>query len=87
MDIDVDYIKIDGSLIRNIHTDTTSRSVVETIKTFADKNNIGVIAEFVENEEIFQYLIDMGIGYSQGYYIGKPEKSPGHTFKSPLIKT
>jgi EAL domain-containing protein (putative c-di-GMP-specific phosphodiesterase class I) len=74
LDMDVDFLKIDGSLIRNIHTDASSRNVVETIKTFADKTKIGIIAEFVENEEIFQCLKKMGIHYLQGYYIGKPAR-------------
>ncbi|MCP5045634.1 MAG: EAL domain-containing protein [bacterium] len=82
MDMEVDFIKIDGSLIRNIHTDHTSRSVVETIKAFAEKSNIGIIAEFVENKEIFQCLKDIGIGYAQGYYIGKPERLPNTAFKA-----
>ncbi len=72
MDMDVDFIKIDGSLIRNIHTDASSRSVVETIKMFAEKNRIDIIAEFVENEQIFKTLKEIGIKYFQGYYIGKP---------------
>lgn len=72
IDMDVDYLKIDGSLIKNIHTDASSRSVVETIKTFAEKISLSIIAEFVENEDIFNCLKEMGIQYSQGYYIGKP---------------
>lgn len=74
IDLDVDYLKIDGSLIKNIHTDTSSRRVVETIKNFAEKISLDIIAEFVENEEIFNCLKDMGIHYCQGYYIGKPGK-------------
>lgn len=74
MDMDVDFIKIDGSLIRNIHTDPNSKNVVETIKTFADKTSIRIIAEFVENQEIFECLKEMGIYYFQGYFIGKPNR-------------
>jgi EAL domain-containing protein (putative c-di-GMP-specific phosphodiesterase class I)/CheY-like chemotaxis protein len=73
LDMDVDFLKIDGSLIRNISTDISSRNVVETVKTFADKTGIHIIAEFVENEAIFQCLKKIGIQYSQGYYIGKPQ--------------
>lgn len=73
MDMNVDYLKIDGSLIKNIHTDNASRSVVETIKVFAEKINLQIIAEFVENREILDCLKAMGIKYSQGYFIGKPE--------------
>ncbi len=73
LDMDIDYLKIDGSLIKNIDTDIASRNVVETIKTFAEKNRIKTIAEFVENAEVLKILEDMGIDYSQGYFIGKPE--------------
>jgi EAL domain-containing protein (putative c-di-GMP-specific phosphodiesterase class I) len=73
IDMDVDFLKVDGSLIKNIHTDISSRNVVDTIKTFAEKTSMEIIAEFVENEEIFNCLKNMGIHYCQGYYIGKPE--------------
>lgn len=69
-----DILKIDGSLIKNIETDSYCRNVVETIVTFAKKQNIETIAEFVENENIYNILNEMGITYSQGYYFGKPEK-------------
>ncbi len=72
MDMDVDFIKIDGSLIRNIQTDIGSRNVVETINTFAQKTGIRIIAEYVENEGIMNTLKEMGIYYFQGYHIGKP---------------
>jgi EAL domain-containing protein (putative c-di-GMP-specific phosphodiesterase class I) len=76
IDLDVDYLKIDGSLIKNIHRDASSRRVVETIKTFAEKISLDIIAEFVENEEIFNCLKAMGIHYCQGYFIGYAERTP-----------
>lgn len=68
-----DILKIDGKLIKNIAKDAYSRNVVETIVTFSKKQNIVTIAEFVENEEIFNILDELGVDYSQGYYFGKPE--------------
>jgi EAL domain-containing protein (putative c-di-GMP-specific phosphodiesterase class I) len=68
-----DYIKIDGSLIRNIEEDKFSKDMVETIVHFSKKQNIKTIAEYVENENIFNILCDLGIDYSQGYYFGKAE--------------
>lgn len=68
-----DILKIDGSLIKDIVVDKYSRSVVETIVLFAKKQNIQTIAEFVENENIFNVLTEIGIDYSQGYYFGKPQ--------------
>lgn len=69
-----DILKIDGSIVRNIVSDQYSRNLVETIVTFAKKQNIQTIAEFVETKEIFDYLRDLGVDYSQGYYFGKPEE-------------
>ncbi len=68
-----DIIKIDGSLIKNIQTNRHNRSIVEMIVTFAKKQHIQTIAEFVENEEIFHIVQALGIDYSQGYAFGKPE--------------
>ena len=40
---------------------------------FAKKQNLSTVAEFVENETIYEIVRDMGIDYSQGFYFGKPE--------------
>lgn len=71
-----DILKIDASLIKNIATDIYAKSVVETIVLFAKKQNIETIAEYVENEEIYSIVKDIGIDCSQGYYFSKPIKSP-----------
>ncbi len=68
-----DFIKIDGSLIHNIHKDLNSRIIVKTIVSFAKKLNLKVIAEFIHCEEIFKICRDMGIDYLQGFHIHKPE--------------
>ncbi len=69
-----DYIKIDGSLIRNIEHDSFSKDLVETIVFFAKKQNIKTIAEFVENENIYNIITALGVDYSQGHYFGKAGK-------------
>jgi PAS domain S-box-containing protein len=69
-----DIIKIDGSLVKNILTDHFSMNILQTLVTFAKKQDIMTVAEFVENKEIFQALKALDIDYSQGYYFGKPEK-------------
>jgi len=73
LDYEPDIIKIDGSLIKNIATDDYSISIVKTIVGFANEHNIKTIAEFVENETIFNILYALGVNYSQGYYFGKPK--------------
>jgi EAL domain-containing protein (putative c-di-GMP-specific phosphodiesterase class I) len=71
--IDADYIKIDGSLIKNIDTDLNARLVVETIVVFAKKLGMKTVAEFVHSEQILKYVNALEIDYAQGYYLGKPE--------------
>lgn len=73
LEFEPDILKIDGSLIKNIANDPYSRNIVETIVSFAKKQKIITIAEFVENEEIFKILYDLGVDYSQGYYFGEPK--------------
>ena len=68
----VDYIKIDGSLISNIDRNENSLLVVESIVDFARKLGISVIAEFVYSSTIYSKVKELGIEYSQGFYIDKP---------------
>lgn len=70
--LNVDYIKIDGSLIRGILENQRHHIVVDTIVTFAHKIGAKTIAEFVSTEEIYNEIIKLGIDYSQGYFTGKP---------------
>jgi PAS domain S-box-containing protein/diguanylate cyclase (GGDEF)-like protein len=71
--LDVDYIKIDGSLIRRVVEDSRHRIIVETIVDFARKIGAGTIAEFVSDEAIFLSLKSIGVDFSQGYFTGKPQ--------------
>ncbi|MEA3331183.1 MAG: EAL domain-containing protein [Campylobacterota bacterium] len=73
LDYRPDILKIDGCLIRDIETNSYSRSVVKTIVAFAKEQNIQTVAEFIENEAIFNIVNEIGVDYSQGYYFGKPE--------------
>jgi len=69
------YIKIDGSLIKNIDTDNNSFIIVETINQFAHKLGIKTVAEYVHKKKIFEILKEMGIDEYQGYYLGEPKNS------------
>ena len=68
----VDYIKIDGSLISNIDRSWSSLLVVESIVDFAKKLNVRVIAEYVYSSTIYSKVKELGIEFSQGFYIDKP---------------
>jgi diguanylate cyclase (GGDEF)-like protein/PAS domain S-box-containing protein len=71
--LNVDYIKIDGSLVQGIVSNERHRIIIETIVDFAQKIGAKTIAEFVSDEAIFNRLEALNINYSQGYYTGKPE--------------
>ncbi len=71
--LDIDYLKIDSSLIENIHVDKQAEKIVKSIINFAHELNIKTVAEKVHNEKIYQLLIDLGVDYLQGYYIQKPK--------------
>ena len=70
--IQADFIKIDGSLIKDINTKKEAYTVVSVIVSFAKQMGIRTIAEFVEDETTLATLKDLGIDYSQGYYFSKP---------------
>lgn len=70
----VDYIKIDGSLIKNLHIDKHSAVIVETIVSFAKKLGIKTVAEFVHSKDVIDKVASMGIDYSQGFYLSEPKE-------------
>ena len=72
--LDIDYIKIDGSLIKNLETDINAQIVVETIVDFAKKLNLITIAEFVHNQAVFEKVKSLDIERVQGFYLGEPGK-------------
>ena len=71
--LQADYIKIDGSIIKLIVTDSRTLDVVKSIVEFARKSDIKIIAEFVSDGEIDKILREIGIDYAQGYFYGKPQ--------------
>lgn len=73
--IPADYLKIDGSFIRDLNENKENLYLVKSIVSMAKVFNMTTIAEYVENEEILNRLKEIGIDYAQGYYIGKPNKS------------
>lgn len=68
-----DYLKIDGSLIKDIVNDPDAKVVIETIVDFAKKTGLKTVAEFVSDGEIDKILDEIGVDYKQGFYYGKPE--------------
>jgi PAS domain S-box-containing protein/diguanylate cyclase (GGDEF)-like protein len=74
--LDVDYIKIDGSLIKNIDRDRNSLIITEAIIEFSKKLNCKTVVEYVHNEEIYDIVRAYGADYSQGFYLGEPSLKP-----------
>ncbi|MCF6173485.1 MAG: EAL domain-containing protein [Campylobacteraceae bacterium] len=72
--LNIDFLKIDGSLIKNLNKDKVQLASVESILHFAKKMDIKTIAEFVEDEEVFETLCDLGVDFSQGYLFSKPSE-------------
>ncbi len=68
-----DYIKIDGSLIKDIDYNTNVRIVVKTMVDFASQMNIKTIAEYVHSSTVLSEVKALGIDYSQGFFIDKPK--------------
>ncbi|MGB3750916.1 MAG: EAL domain-containing protein [Arcobacteraceae bacterium] len=69
--LNVDFVKIDGSLIKEIDTLPKHALIVETIAEFCKKLGIKTVAEFVSSEEIYQKTKSLGIEYMQGWHFGK----------------
>lgn len=71
--VNADILKIDGSFIRNITSNSLDYQIVASICHLARMKKMLVVAEYVENEEIRSAASALGIDYLQGYLIGKPE--------------
>ncbi len=74
--LDADFIKIDGSLIKNIDTDENASIITSAIIAFSRELNKKTVVEFVHNKEVYEKVKRMGADYSQGYYLGEPKEKP-----------
>ncbi|MEO1927168.1 MAG: EAL domain-containing protein [Nautiliaceae bacterium] len=73
INLDIDYLKVDGSLIKNIHTNKNAYEAVKIISLFAKNLNVKTVAEFVANKEIYEKVKEIGLDYSQGFYFSEPK--------------
>ena len=72
MQLKVDYIKVDGSLIKDIDHNVNSQIICSTILNFSSALEMSTVAEFVHSEEVLKYVKNMGFDYLQGYHLGEP---------------
>ncbi|MFP4332491.1 MAG: EAL domain-containing protein [Campylobacterales bacterium] len=75
INLDIDFIKIDSSIIKNSDRDKNSQIISKTIVDFSRRLNIQTIAEFVHSKEVFEAVNEFGVDYSQGYFIGEPKRT------------
>ena len=71
-DLKAQYIKIDGSFTKEIDVNRAHYVIVQGIVEFAKKNGIKTIAEHIETQEVYDLIRELGIDYSQGYFLSKP---------------
>ena len=69
---EVDYLKIDGAFVKEMHINKIDHAMVRSIHSVAEAMNIKTVAEFVENEHILRELKTIGVHYGQGMHLGSP---------------
>ncbi len=72
-----DYLKIDESLVRHVETQGVKRSVLSALVRMAADIGAQVIAEGIESSDEMKCLLDLGVGYGQGFHIARPAPLPG----------
>ncbi len=72
VNLDISFVKIDGSLIRGIDSSKNQKIIVKTITEFTKKFGFKTVAEFVSSKEIYNIIKEIGVDYSQGYYFDAP---------------
>jgi EAL domain-containing protein (putative c-di-GMP-specific phosphodiesterase class I) len=70
----LDYLKIDGTYIRNIVTDKTDQALTASMVDVAHALGLKVIAEYVDSEAAYSWLKDQGVDYVQGYWVHEPQR-------------
>ncbi len=73
MQLNVDHIKVDGSLIKDIDHNPNSQIICSTILNFSSALEISSVAEFVHSKAVLDHVKKLGFDYLQGYYLGEPE--------------
>ena len=68
----VETVKIDGSFVKNIDTDSTDLAIVKSMNDTAHLMGKKTVAEYVSNKDILEKLIEAGVDYAQGFYIEEP---------------
>lgn len=68
-----DVVKIDGSFIKDMHSDPTDNAVIRYIQEISALRDQETVAEYIESQQDVDALTEIGITYGQGYFLGKPK--------------
>jgi len=71
--MDIDFLKIDGSFIKDIVDDHVDKAMVASVVNIGKAMGIPTVAEWVENQAILDAITEMGVTYAQGYHIAHPK--------------
>jgi Amt family ammonium transporter len=83
-DLTLQYLKIDGSFIRNMSKNRIDAAMVDGVNKVGQVMNLRTIAEVVENDITIKLLQKMGVDYAQGYHCGKPFPMNNIYTKNPV---
>jgi EAL domain-containing protein (putative c-di-GMP-specific phosphodiesterase class I) len=72
VELQPNYVKLDMSMVRDIHTSFVKKEMVQTFKAMADKIDAKLVAEGIEKREEFEVVREIGVNYIQGNYLGRP---------------
>ncbi|NOR58547.1 MAG: EAL domain-containing protein, partial [Sulfurimonas sp.] len=76
--LNIDYIKLDGSLIEKLNIDKNVEHMITALLSFAKNAKIKTIAEFVSTQELDDKVRELGVDYIQGYYYGEPKSAESY---------
>jgi len=79
------FVKIDRSLLHNININIKKQHLVSNLVNYAKHNQIKIIAEGIETHEEFEYVINIGVDYIQGFFTAKPNPILIDTISEDLI--
>jgi len=78
------FIKVDKTIIRNIHMDRDKQKIVSNIVAYAHERNLYIIAEGVETRMELEMLLAIGVDLLQGYFLAKPQRIPVEVYPEAL---
>lgn len=82
VEIPCEYVKVDASFVRDVDKDPNKQALVKNLMSYAKARNIAVLAEGVETRSEMETMINFGVDYLQGFYLGMPREKPQQVLQS-----